>query len=171
MFNKTPRVRVRPSNIDPLFLFTDSTAQYYYLHMQQICMSPKRGLCTAFTIIVNALNSMSVTRLSLPISEVIHVEIVKLEPHPSHFFMSYLLVLILLGFRNHILSQSGNEVNQWKTYFSSQTHYINTKRCQVHLGTYLHVTIIITCFSLSYDDNLNCLSLNLVCIMLHPRYI
>ena len=51
-------------------------------------MSPKRGLCTAFTIIVNALNSMSVTRLSLPISEVIHVEIVKLEPHPSHFFMS-----------------------------------------------------------------------------------
>ena len=109
---------------------------------------------------------MSVTRLSLPISEVIHVEIVKLEPHPSHFFMSYLLVLILLGFRNHILSQSGNEVNQWKTYFSSQTHYINTKRSQVHLGTYLHVTIIITFFSLPYDDNLNCLSLNL-CIMLH----
>ena len=53
-----------------------------------------------------------------------------------------------------------------KTYFSSQTHYINTKRSQVHLGTYLHVTIIITFFSLSYDDNLNCLSLNL-CIMLH----
>ena len=49
-------------------------------------MSPKRGLCTAFTIIVNALNSMSVTRLSLPISEVIHVEIVKVGTAPIPLF-------------------------------------------------------------------------------------
>ena len=68
--------------MDPLIV----EALHCVLYIQTPKRGRKRGLNTAFTIVVNALNSMSVTRLSLPISEVIHVEIVKVGTAPIPLF-------------------------------------------------------------------------------------